>query len=127
MNYLALILTGVICFLLGIWFNQKENKRYILVEKNTGMGGYCKEIRYISLYYDSNRIYKEIDPQLEDVNHFFVPLKKNKNYLNRTIFHNIHLDNSVTYDHNGYDPISNRNMKKAFKNAYKYNPKLYNY
>ena len=104
--------------------NKEDVKGYILVERSTGIGGYMKDIRYISLYFNADNIYQEIDSNLEDENHFFVPLKGNERYLHRTMFKNTHLDGSVDYDHNGYSMMSKGEIKKAFKNLKKANPQF---
>lgn len=124
MVYVLSILLSVVGFVIGYRVGNYEkeilNGKYILVEKSSGLGGDCKNIQYISLYYDGDKIYEELDHSLVDDTHFFVPVKGNELYINRTVFREVHLDGSVSYDHNGYNPLTNRNMKKAFRNASKY-------
>ena len=103
--------------------NNKDT-RYILVERDSGLIGPCKSVHYVSLYFNGNEIYDKKNVELEDENHFFVPLKENALYVNRIIFKETQLDGSVSYDHNGYYSLSNGQMKKAFKNVQKYFPQL---
>ena len=128
---IQLILGVVACaiaFCVGYNVRAKEENdsdtRYILVEKNSGIGGFCKNTQVLSLYFNGDKIYDEIDHSLEDENHFFVPLKENELYVNRIIFKETQLDGSISYDHNGYYSLSNGQMKKAFKNVQKYFPEL---
>ena len=109
-----------ILYKVGSYEKEILNGKYILVEQSGGLGGPCKNMQYISLYYDGDKIYEELDQSLVDNNHFFVPVKGNELYINRTVFREIHLDGSISYDHNGYNTLSNRQMKKAFRNASKY-------
>lgn len=120
------IVACAIAFYVGYNVRAKEENdsdtRYILVEKNSGIGGFCKNIQFLSLYFNGDKIYDEIDHSLEDENHFFLPLNENKLYVNRTVFRDMQLDGTVTYDHNGYHPLSQREIKRAFKNAQKHFP-----
>ena len=57
-NVIQLILGIVACaiaFYVGYNVRAKEENdsdtRYILVEKNSGIGGFCKSIQFLSLYY----------------------------------------------------------------------------
>ena len=112
------IVACAIAFYVGYNVRAKEENdsdtRYILVEKNSGIGGFCKNIQFLSLYFNGDKIYDEIDHSLEDENHFFLPLNENKLYVNRTVFRDMQLDGTVTYDHNGYHPLSQREIKRAY-------------
>lgn len=126
---IQLILGVVACaiaFCVGYNVRVKEedssDTRYILVEKSSGLGGPCKNIQFLSLYFDGDKIFNEKDLSLEDENHFFLPLNENKLYVNRTVFRDMHLDGTVTYDHNGYNVLTKREIKRAFRNAQKHLP-----
>lgn len=123
-NLLTIATCGA-CLFIGFKFGKKEKnmkKEFVLVEKKTGIGGKTNKTPYISLYFNGNTICNknEINEKLQDANHFYVPVKGNELYINRTIFKDINLDGSFSYDHNGYYSLTNNEMKKAFKNIQKY-------
>ena len=124
-NWLMTAVGCGICFYLGYSYRKKNENRenkFNLVEKSTGIGGPCKNVQNLSLYFNGDTICSEneMNANLEDATHFYVPVSGNELYINRTIFKDVNLDGSISYDHNGYNTLTKGEMKRAFRHAQKY-------
>ena len=93
---------------------RKAKGKYVLVQRKFGFSGPNKEREYSSLYF-GKEIYSKINPNLMDENNVFVPLNRCGLYINRRLFKNVYPTGKVTYDYNGYEPLKDSEIKKAFK------------
>lgn len=96
----ALILTAILFV---------KRKKFILCEVTTIVNNQFKKVTSIR-YLKETKTKNVLEMKH---NRFYVPKKGNSLFLGRTIF-KIEEETGTRYDYNGYEPLTDAEMKKAF-------------
>ena len=124
MAVIAKVVILMIGMIIGVIIGKKLTEtKYILVERVKGVTGPNCDISVSSIYFNG-KVYNKPDPELVDEDHFFMPIKGMSLYINRKVIKKMYSDGTVCWDYNGYEPLTDREMKKAYTKAQMYCPLL---